>query len=111
MQSWEYLHVETGWFGSGNSQLSVRLVNGQELKDWKKTPLHIFFTQLGIDSWEMTGVINVAGVYGQHLFFKRPATFHPHRPHDSSHELQRQRGLHPFVAVLPLSLIAFASGD
>src|SRR5207237_5151808 len=49
MQHWQYLVVETGWFGFNNTQLAARLVNGQELKDWKKTPLHLFLTQLGAD--------------------------------------------------------------
>ena len=72
MQHWQYLVVETGWFGLNSTQLAARLVNGQELKDWKKTPLHLFLTQLGADGWEMTGTISVPATYGQYLFFKRP---------------------------------------
>ena len=36
MQHWEYLYVETGWFGLGGTQLAARSVNAQELSDWKK---------------------------------------------------------------------------
>ena len=72
MQRWQYLTVETGWFGMSKTQLAAQLVNGQEIKDWKKTPLHVFLTQLGADGWEMTGTISVTGSYAQHLFFKRP---------------------------------------
>ncbi len=72
MQRWQYMTVETSWFGFGNSQLAARIVNGQELRDWKKTPLHVFLTNLGAEGWEMTGTISVPGIYPQHLFFKRP---------------------------------------
>jgi len=72
MQRWEYLYVETGWFGLGGTQLAARSVNAQELSDWKKIPLHTFLTQLGLHGWELTGTISVPGAHAQHLFFKRP---------------------------------------
>jgi hypothetical protein len=72
MQRWQYLVAETDWFGFNNSQFGIRLVNGQELRDWKKISMHLYLTQLGADGWEMTGTLGVPGSAKDYLFFKRP---------------------------------------
>ena len=76
MQRWEYLVVETRSFGFSLTSFTAYKVNGRELGDWKKTPLHVFLTQLGTDGWEMTGIVSFAsGTYSttpHHMFFKRP---------------------------------------
>jgi hypothetical protein len=67
MPRWEYLTIRTEVYGSNGDQIAARSLNGQELRDWKKTPLNWFINQLGADGWEMIGELN-----GNHLFFKRP---------------------------------------
>jgi hypothetical protein len=42
-------------------------INGQELRNWKKTPIHMLVNQFGEDGWEMTGVVG-----SMYVFFKRP---------------------------------------
>ena len=74
MQRWQYLTVVTD---QAKYQLVARSVNGQELRDWKKTPLDMFLIQLGTDGWEMTGTISASTVgasrgWDHVLFFKRP---------------------------------------
>ncbi|HVB25001.1 MAG TPA: hypothetical protein VNG51_23905 [Ktedonobacteraceae bacterium] len=73
MQKWDTLTVEMGFFGMNSDHPAPRFVNGVEIKDWKKVPLHAFITQLGADGWEMSGTINISGTSsGNFLFFKRP---------------------------------------
>ena len=75
MPRWEYLTVQIESYGFNHDYLAVRFVNGTEQKDWKKIPLHAFITGLGIDGWEMTGVLspNSGGAgFHNYLFFKRP---------------------------------------
>lgn len=75
MQRWQYLVVVTDQV---KYQLVARSVNGQELKNWEKTPLDMFLAQLGTDGWEMTGTIGSSGArntsagWNHCLFFKRP---------------------------------------
>ena len=70
-QRWEYLTVQTGTFGIVNAnQLAAQFLNGHEIKDWKKVPLHAFLAGLGADGWEMSGTFN-SGL-NNYLFFKRP---------------------------------------
>jgi len=73
MQKWEYLVVQTEFPGgmSLSTAKLARFANGRELRDWKKTPLHTFITQLGEDGWEMTG-IEIVTSNTDYLFFKRP---------------------------------------
>lgn len=71
MQRWEYLVATVDWFGFNGNEPGIRSLNGQELKDWKRTPLHTLLTQLGADGWEMTGTISVMGTKSHNLFFKR----------------------------------------
>jgi len=72
MQKWEYLTVQLANFGGGNFQVAPRLVNEQELKDWKKLSIGGLVNQLGNDGWEMTGTVSVGGTFEHYLFFKRP---------------------------------------
>lgn len=70
MQRWEYLFAMIDYGAQ-----RVRLLNGIELKDWKKGPSAFdFFNQLGNEGWEL--VAHVAGTGGGllvgHTVFKRP---------------------------------------
>jgi hypothetical protein len=68
MARWEYLTVEIDSFGIDGKHYAAHYINGAELRDWKKTPLHDFINRLGVDGWEMTGTIIL---YRTSLFFKR----------------------------------------
>ncbi|SRR6266571_3039968 len=68
VQKWEYLTVRLDDVERWSTVDPVpHLINDQELKNWKKTSIHIFISQLGEDGWEMTGVLA-----SKYLFFKRP---------------------------------------
>ncbi len=72
---WEYLTVLVAPELLDYEELHPKSVNGQELKNWKKINLPTFLSQLGEESWEMTGTIAIsvdetrAGI--SYLFFKR----------------------------------------
>jgi hypothetical protein len=66
MQKWEYLTIQVEFPNGANA--APRFINGQELRDWKKIPLHSLISQLGEDGWEMTSILSI----GCYLFFKRP---------------------------------------
>ncbi len=84
MQKWEYLflHIENGG-GTGK----VRVVNGEELPNWKKGVGYVkYIQQLGEEGWELvtsnhvsTGVATIGGYGGGggnisqiRMDFKRP---------------------------------------
>lgn len=67
-QKWEYLTINTEAFGFNNDRFAVRYVNGQELRNWKNTPLTDFLNRLGDDNWEMVGPLHPSWI----LCFKRP---------------------------------------
>ena len=76
MQKWEYLVVRleypSGVF-AGSARAAARSMNEQELRDWKKTPLHAFMNQLGADGWELAGATGYHVSNGTNeLLFKRP---------------------------------------
>ena len=72
-QRWEYLTIQIGFFGMNSNHPAARFINGMEIKDWKKVPLHAFITRLGADGWEMSGTMSIFGTNdGNYLFFKRP---------------------------------------
>src|SRR5450631_2003415 len=54
MQKWEYLTMQLEYPGG---RATARSVNGQELRDWKKTPLYVLMNQLGADGWEFVSAI------------------------------------------------------
>ncbi len=56
--------------GFNNNTLAPHLVNGQELNNWKKTPLHDFIARLETNGWEMAGTISIYGSYHHFLYFK-----------------------------------------
>jgi hypothetical protein len=72
---WEYLTVLVSPEILDYEELHPKSVNGQELKNWKKVDLNTFLSQLGTDSWEMTGTISVSigesRAGANYLFFKR----------------------------------------
>ncbi len=70
-QKCETLTVQIGFYGINGTHPAAKSVNGVEVKDWKKVPLHAFITRLGADSWEMAGTISMTG-FDHLLFFKRP---------------------------------------
>lgn len=72
MQKWEYLTVQISSFGMAHDRLAPQFINGQELRDWKKTSISGLMKQLGEEGWEMTGTINVSQTNEYYLFFKRP---------------------------------------
>ncbi len=74
MTRWEYLTVQTGFFGLNNNKIGPQFVNGQELKDWKKVSLPQFLNQLGTDGWEMSSTLSVWSGTSTYLFFKRPGS-------------------------------------
>lgn len=68
MQKWEYLTVRLDRVEKWNTvDLVPRFINGQELRNWKQTPIHALISQLGEDGWEMTTALDTT-----YLFFKRP---------------------------------------
>lgn len=72
MQKWEYLEVRVGVFGFNGQNAAAQFVNDRELKDWKRTALHVFINQLGSEGWEMSSTtsIFIGNSYYQ-IFFKR----------------------------------------
>lgn len=60
IQKWETLTVQIGFFGMNSDHPTPRFVNGVEITDWKKVPLHAFIMRLGAnaDGWEMSGTFN-----------------------------------------------------
>ena len=70
MQRWEYLYVRVRQPTLHGAHAAF-MVNGQELKDWEKTPLHVFLAQIGTDGWEMIGTLSEDG-YTVSMIFKRP---------------------------------------
>lgn len=74
MQKWEYVFVECQGHGG---QWRPKLVNGQELADWKKGPaIHEYSNQLGQQGWELvnlaTGQTAGGATYHYRLTYKRP---------------------------------------
>ncbi len=70
MQKWEYLTIRLGGVERWSTVDAVaRIVNDQEVKNWKNISIHAYISQLGQDGWEMTGTLSDHGGY---LFFKRP---------------------------------------
>ena len=72
IQRWEYLTIQIGAFGMSSDHAAAKFVNGMEIKDWKKVPLHSFIIRLGADGWEMSGTFTPGGSLPSYLFFKRP---------------------------------------
>ena len=72
---WEYLLVQVSPEALDYEAIHPKSANGQELRNWKQIDMSAFLSQLGTDSWEMTGTISnsvgdvKAGV--SYLFFKR----------------------------------------
>ncbi len=68
MQKWQYLYVEVD-FGSSKP----KLINGQELRDWKKQPhISVFMEQMGDQGWELIGFFNQGYNTTNPMIFKRP---------------------------------------
>ena len=70
MQTWEYLTLQLEYPGG---RATARSMNGQDLRDWKRTPLHLLLNQLGADGWELAGATgyHVSNATNE-LLFKRP---------------------------------------
>lgn len=61
-QKWEYLTVQTGFFGIVNiNQLAAQFVNGSEIKDWKK----VLFIHFSPTSEQRVGKCQVRSIAAQ----------------------------------------------
>ena len=65
MQKWEYLSLQP------IGEKAAR-VNGQMLKDWKRSDIYAYINQLGELGWELVGITQIERFEWASLYFKRP---------------------------------------